>query len=194
MFTRTLDNRLGACDNSLVQFHFQNGAIIMVEINRSQAIRDHFRLNPKAKTQEVVDALGSHGIVVSATLVRTVKAKHNTRHAGKRTAKAKATIVDNKPDVSKLQAARNYLKANKKAKNAEVVKALGEQGITITANYVGNIKSTHNKRRRAKRTVVAKAGVGIPEVKAALAFIKEIGGISAARKALEVAQEIRAIV
>ena len=166
----------------------------MVEINRSQAIRDHFKLNPKAKTQEVVDALGSHGILVSATLVRTVKAKHNTRHAARKAVKAEATIMDEKPNVSKMQAARDYLRANKKAKNAEVVKALGEQGIAITANYVGNIKSTHNKRRRAKRTVVAKAGVGIPEVKAALAFIKEIGGITAAKKALEVAQEIRAIV
>ena len=27
------------------------------EVNKSQAIRDHFKSNPKAKTQEVVDAL-----------------------------------------------------------------------------------------------------------------------------------------
>ena len=74
-----------------------------------------------------------------------------------------------------------------------MVEALAKQGITTTANYVSNLKSSHNKRRRAKRTVVAKAGVGVPEVKAALAFIKEIGGITAARKALDVAQEIRAI-
>ncbi len=155
----------------------------MAEVNRSQAIRDHFKSHPKAKSQEVVDALASHGIVVSATLVRTVKAKHNTRHAARRAATSGATIMDKKPEVSKMQAARDYLRANKKAKNAEVVKALGEQGIAITANYVGNIKSTHNKRRRAKRTVVAKAGIGIPEIKAALAFIKSIGGITAARKA-----------
>ena len=56
------------------------------------------------------------------------------------------------------------------------------------------IKSKHNKRRRAVRKVVAKGGVGIPEVKAALAFIKLMGSIKAAKKALEVAQEIRAIV
>jgi arginine repressor len=166
----------------------------MAEVNRSQAIRDYFTANPKATTQEVVDALASHGIVVSATLVRTVKAKHNTRHATKRAATSEATIMDKRPDVSKMQAARDYLKTNKKARNSEVVEALAKQGITITSNYVGNIKSTHNKRRRAKRTVVAKAGIGIPEVKAALAFIKEIGGITAAKKALEVAEEIKKIV
>ena len=85
-------------------------------------------------------------------------------------------------------------KANKKAKNPEVVEALAKQGITITANYVGNIKATHNKRQRAVRKVVAKGGVGIPEVKAALAFLKVAGSVAAAKQALAVAEEIRKIV
>ena len=29
----------------------------MAEVNKSQAIRDYFKANPKAKTHEVVDAL-----------------------------------------------------------------------------------------------------------------------------------------
>ena len=37
----------------------------MPEVNRSQAIRDHFKSNPKATTQEVVDALASHGVTVT---------------------------------------------------------------------------------------------------------------------------------
>jgi hypothetical protein len=45
------------------------------ELNKSQAIRDHFKVNPKAKAQEVVDALASHGITVTAGLVRIVKSK-----------------------------------------------------------------------------------------------------------------------
>jgi arginine repressor len=57
--------------------------------------------------------------------------------------------------VNKSQAVREYLKANRKAKNQEVVDALAKKGITITANYVGNIKATHNKRQQAKRKVVA---------------------------------------
>ena len=99
-----------------------------------------------------------------------------------------------KQKVNKTHAVKEYLKANRKAKNQEVVDALAKKGITISANYVGNIKATSNKRRRAVRKVVAKGGVGIPEVKAALAFIKFTGSVAAAKKALAVAQEIREIV
>ena len=99
-----------------------------------------------------------------------------------------------KSEVNKSQAVRDYFKAHPKAKNQEVVETLAKQGIAITANYVGNIKATHNKRRRAVRKVVAKGGVGIPEVKAALAFLKVTGSVAAATQALKVAQEIREIV
>jgi hypothetical protein len=100
----------------------------------------------------------------------------------------------NKNEVNKSQAVREYLKANHTAKNQAVVDALAKKGITVSANYVGNIKSTHNKRQRARRKVVAKGGVGIPEVKAALAFLKFTGSLAAATRALQVAQEIREIV
>jgi hypothetical protein len=99
-----------------------------------------------------------------------------------------------KSGVNKTQAVRDYLKGKKKARNQEVVEALAKKGITITANYVGNIKATHNKRRRATRKIVAKGGVGIPEVKAALAFLKVTKSVAAAKQALAVAEEIREIV
>jgi hypothetical protein len=99
-----------------------------------------------------------------------------------------------KEKVNKTQAVREYFKANPKAKNQEVVNALAKKGIEISANYVGNIKATHNKRRRAMRKVVTKGGVGIPEVKAALAFLKVMGSVAKATQALAVAQEIREIV
>ncbi len=95
---------------------------------------------------------------------------------------------------NKSQAIRDYYKANKKAKTAEVIDALAKKGITVTSNLVTTVKSKHNKRRRAKRTIVAKAGIGIPEVKAALAFIKEVGSVSLARRALTAAEEIKKIV
>ena len=99
-----------------------------------------------------------------------------------------------KQGVNKTHAVREYLKVNKKAKNQEVVDALAKKGITITPNYVANIKATHNIHRQAVRKVVAKGGVGIPELKAALAFIKLTGSVKAATQALTVAQEIREIV
>ena len=169
----------------------------MAEVNKSQAIRDSFRANPKATAQEVVDDLAKKGIMTTVNYVSNLKAAHNKRYAAKKAARGQATGAKSavaKTEVSKTQAVRDYLKANKKAKNSEVVEALGKQGITITANYVGNIKSTHNTRRKAVRKVVAKGGVGIPEVKAALAFIKLTGSVKAATQALAVAQEIREIV
>ena len=99
-----------------------------------------------------------------------------------------------KSEANKSQAIRDYFKANKKAKTREVIDALGKKGLTVTANLVTTVKSKHNKRQRSVRKVVAKGGVGIPEVKAALAFIKLTGSVKAATQALAVAQEIREIV
>jgi len=163
-------------------------------VNRSQVIRDYYKANPKATTQEVVGALGKQGVTVSVGLVNTVKSKHNKRQAAKKAAKSGAKSMDKKPEVSKMQAARDYLRAHKKARNAEVVEALGKQGITITANYVGNIKATHIKRRRVVRKAVANGQIGVPEIKAALAFIKSIGSVAAAKQALAVAEDIKKIV
>ena len=97
------------------------------EVNRSQAIRDYFTANPKATTQEVVDALAKQGITVTVGLVHTVKSNHNKRHAARKAAKpaAKSPATEAKTNgVNKTQAVRDYLNANKKAKNAEVVEAL----------------------------------------------------------------------
>jgi predicted regulator of amino acid metabolism with ACT domain len=166
----------------------------MAEVNKSQAIRDYFRVNPKAMNQEVVEAMAKKGITVNTNFVSAIKAKHNKVHAARKAAISQAITMDKTPGVNKTQAVRDYFKANKNATNSEVVAALAKQGITITANYVGNIKATHNKRRRVVKRAVAKGGIGIPEIKAALTFIKAAGSIVAAKEALEVAQEIREIV
>jgi hypothetical protein len=47
--------------------------------NKSQAIRDYFKVNKKAKTSEVIDALAKKGITVTVGLVNNVKSKHNKR-------------------------------------------------------------------------------------------------------------------
>ena len=50
--------------------------------NKSQAIRDYYKANKKAKTAEVIDALAKKGITVTSNLVTTVKSKHNKRAPG----------------------------------------------------------------------------------------------------------------
>ena len=97
--------------------------------------------------------------------------------------------------VNKTQKVVDYLKAHPGTGNKEVAEALTKQGIKISPGHVANIKGKTKKRRKAARAVVAKRGVGIPEVKAALAFLKACGGsIPAANAALAAAQEIRELV
>jgi hypothetical protein len=63
-------------------------------------------------------------------------------------------------EVNKSQAIRDYLKKNKKAMPLDVVAALKEQGIEVTAGMVSNVKLRMSKGkpgRRKTRTVEVKA-------------------------------------
>ena len=167
------------------------------EVNKSEAIRNYYKSNPKAKTKEVVDALAKQGITVTVGLVTNVKSTHNKKQAAKRAAKKAAKVTEKKPEVNKTQAVKSFLKANRKASNQEVVEALAKDGITVTTNYVSTIKSQSKKRRRAVKQVVAAVaptGIGIPEIKAAFAFIKTVGSEAAAKQALAAAVEIKKVV
>ena len=164
----------------------------MPEVNKSEAIRDYYKLNPKATAQEVVDALAKKGITVAANLVNTVKSKHNKRRAAKKAAK-----VASNPEVNKSEAIRGYYKANPKAKTSEVVEALGKEGINVSANLVTTVKAKGKKRRAVKKaveTVVAQGGVGVSEIKAAFAYLKATGSVEIAKQALAAAIEIKKIV
>ncbi len=164
----------------------------MADLNKSEAVRDYFKSNPKATTQDVVDALAKQGITVAAGLVRNIKSKHIKRQAAKKAAKVAAN-----PEVNKSEAIRAYYKANPKAKTSEVVEALGKEGITVTANLVTTVKAKRKRRRAVKKAVenVASQGVvGIPEIKAAFAFLKAVGSVEIAKQALAAAVEIKKIV
>ena len=100
-----------------------------------------------------------------------------------------------KQGVNKSKAVRDYLKTHRKATNKEVSEALAKAGIEVSPNHVANIKAKSKTRRKAARAVVSRRGLGIPEVKAALALLKECdGSIPAANAALAAAQEIRELV
>ncbi len=167
------------------------------EVNKSEAIRNYYKKNKKATAQEVVDALAKQGITVTVGLITNVKSTHNKKQAAKRAAKKAAKVTEKKPEVNKTQAVKSFLKANRKASNQEVVEALAKDGITVTTNYVSTIKSQSKKRRRAVKQVVAAVaptGIGIPEIKAAFAFIKTVGSEAAAKQALAAAVEIKKVV
>ena len=100
-----------------------------------------------------------------------------------------------RPEGNKSQAVRDYLKTHRGAGNKEVSEALAKEGIRVSPNHVANIKAKTKTRRKAARAVVSRRGLGIPEVKAAMALLKVCdGSIPAANAALAAAQEIRELV
>jgi hypothetical protein len=97
--------------------------------------------------------------------------------------------------VNKTQTVLDYLKTHPGIGNKEVAEALTKQGIKISPAHVASIKVKSKTRRKAARAVVSRRGLGIPEVKAALALLKECdGSMAAANAALAAAEEIRELV
>jgi hypothetical protein len=97
--------------------------------------------------------------------------------------------------VNKSKAVRDYHKAHPIATNKEISEGLAKAGIDVSPNHVATIKAKTKTRRKAARAVVSRRGLGIPEVKAALALLKECGGsMASVNAALAAAQEIRELV
>jgi hypothetical protein len=106
-----------------------------------------------------------------------------------------------KPKISKAQTVRDYLKAHPDKGNKEVAEVLTKQGLKISANHVANIKSkmvvSRGKRRRrrtAAKSMSAKMGVSVAEIKAAFALLKQCGSIELAKGALAAAVEIQKVI
>jgi hypothetical protein len=77
-------------------------------VNKSQAIRDYLTANPKAKTTEVVAALGKAGVKVSDNLVYNIKGQMKEKRRRKahvvKAAKAAATTAFSNPTSIKTDA------------------------------------------------------------------------------------------
>jgi hypothetical protein len=86
----------------------------------------------------------------------------------------------------KSQAIRDFLKTHKKARAAEVVTALGEQGITVSQQMVYSVKArkTMGKRRRKAEAGGQTVGLSITGLLAAKKLVDAVGGIEQAREAL----------
>ncbi len=69
--------------------------------NKSQAIRDYYAANPKAKPMEVSDALTAQGIKVTPAFVSTIRSTSKKKKVGKRGRPAGATKSSSKPTTSK---------------------------------------------------------------------------------------------
>jgi hypothetical protein len=165
-----------------------------VAVNKSQAIRNYVKAHPSSGNSEIVAELAKQGVQVTPNLVATVKVKINMRAAATAGVKKPAADISNETtpaSVNKSQAIRDYVKAHPRAANSEIVAELAKQGVEVTPNLVATVKAKKQKRRQVVKEVVEKRGVGIPEIKAALACLKVCGSVAAAKEALAAAEEIK---
>ena len=113
------------------------------EVNKSQAIRDYFEANPKAKTQEVVNALartGHHGHYWPC-YQRQV---HPQQEAGcQEKAKSQVawatTTTAKKPEVNKTQAVRDYPQSEQEGREQGSCRCSGE----ARHYYYGQLRRQH---------------------------------------------------
>jgi hypothetical protein len=166
-------------------------------VNKSHAIRTYLNAHPNATNSEVAAELTKQGVHVSPNFVATIKAKAKLRRAAKAGVKRSeaSTPEQTKPaSINKGKAVRDYMNSNPRAKRSQVVAALAEQGIHVSASYVSGIAAKKKKRRQAVKTVVQARGVGVPELKAAIALLKVCETMTAAKEALVAAEEIKKMV
>jgi hypothetical protein len=98
-----------------------------------------------------------------------------------------------KRKVNKTAVVKEYLDANPNAGPSEVVAALAEKKINVTANYVSNIKSkskSGGKRvvRRGRKAASVKASANgslSGKLAEAIDLVEKVGGIEKARETLD---------
>lgn len=102
-----------------------------------------------------------------------------------------------KRKINKTAVVKEYLEAHPNAGPSEVVDALGEKKIEVTANYVSNIKSkskgkgkSSGKRivRRGRKPAAAQASANgslSGKLAEAIHLVEKVGGIEKARETLD---------
>ena len=113
------------------------------------------------------------------------------------------------PKVNKSQSIRDYLAQKKNARPAEIVEALGKQGIVVSAQFVSTIKTGLKRRKGKSRRVAggrpkaksprrdrstAKPGnadhITVSQLMQARTLAEQMGGVSQLRAALDALEQL----
>ena len=108
--------------------------------------------------------------------------------------------------LSKSQRVQDYLGANPRARNRDVVEALKEFGVTAAdvSNAKTQLKKKYTRRRSRAAAVVAatvtgagphmdeaNSSISITEIEAAMDYVQSVGGIVRAQQLLTIIQQIQ---
>ncbi|MBI3848468.1 MAG: hypothetical protein HY292_27870 [Planctomycetes bacterium] len=172
-------------------------------MNRSQAIRDYMKQNPGAKPKQILAAMKAKGVVVSMSLVTSVKYAKPKGSAKKPV--AKPVNGPKTRGINKSQAIRDFMAQNPSAGPSAIRTGLKAKGIVVTDSLVSAIK--YSKKRPSKATgrpvgrprgkrlgrppVSASNGqLRAEDLLAAKAFVDRVGGSAAALKALDLLAQL----
>jgi len=138
----------------------------------------------------------SCGASVSGPRTKTCpKCGHEFNGKPQKAANNGGTTTQEKPQINKTQAVRDYVKAHPWAMSGEIANALNEQGIDITPRHVSAIRSKDSKTRAAKKE--AKTAVAtetpVPAAPAAVEKPATNGGTITLEQVKKVAQTVKAM-
>src|SRR5262249_40629028 len=132
---------------------------------------------PKATVKEVREALDARGVKASDALIN--KLKYGRKPAGKKSKRASR----NGAHGSKADAIRGMFgEMGVKARARDVVAALAARGMVVTPAQVSTLR---NKVPRRGHAASSAAVVSYDHLLAAKSLAEQLGGISAAQRALE---------
>lgn len=182
------------------------------KLNRSQAVRDYLAQNPTAGPAAIRAALRLKGILITTSLASAVKyakkgpGRPRGRRAGRpRSMRIKGTRVAQaarNSGTNKSDAVRAYLSQNPAASPAAIQAALRGKGILISTSLASAVKYAKKrpgrpKGRRFGRPVGRQTSIGkndhlrAEDLLEAKRFVERVGGVGAARKALDLLAQLR---
>lgn len=147
--------------------------------NKSDAIREILKEQPKAKVKEIRAALQQRGVKASDALIN--KIKYGRKPAG---ANGKARGRRRGSATSKADAIRSMLgKLGAKARPRDVIAALAERGVSVSSAQVSTLRKS-SPRRAGAGDFSAAGAVPLDHLLAAKGLAERLGGIRVAQAAL----------
>jgi hypothetical protein len=162
-------------------------------VSLSQAVREFLTQNPGADPKAIVAAMKSKGLTISLSLAYAIKFGRKGKGATKK------AVGRPKAGVTRSQAIRDFMAQNPSAGPSEIRKGLRAKGIVVTDSLVGAIKYA-KKGKKATKTAGRPVGrprgassngqLRVEDLLAAKAFVDRVGGVSPARKAIEILAQL----
>jgi hypothetical protein len=107
--------------------------------------------------------------------------------------KHRKQIMAKKPEITKTQAVRAYLKTHRGATSSEIAAGLAKQGIKITPGHVANIKTKLKNNRLARKAAARPAAVPVSPAPAAAEKPTKPGDAITLEQVKKVAQTVKTI-